>query len=558
MSGHSTPPAAYSYVRFSSKAQAGGDSFRRQTEKAEAYCKRRGWKLDASLNLYDLGVSAFRGKNALVGNLRLFLDELKRGTVRPGSALIVESIDRISRQGIDEGYDIIKGILKAGVLLVTLSPEREFGVEAVKSLSKGALEIQLILERAAEESERKSERVSHARAQERKRIREKQEIVTRRLPAWLEARGRKAQLIRGPAAAVRQVFKLAVSGYGIPTIVKKLTHNKVPPIGRNGHWTCSYVALLLRDRRVRGEYQPHRGKVKEGEVVTGYYPAVVSEDEWQQARAAIGERRRHSGRNGHSQRVNIFAGILKHARDGDNYMMTQRLSRMRGKTLRQFSVLVNAKADKGQARSYSMPYDVFENAILELLLEIDPHEILNGDRPADETATLAAELVGVEAELAEAAAFMEAHGFSATIGKRIAALEAKKANLAEKLAEARLLAAHPLSESWGEAQSLAEALATAPDPQDARLRLRSALRRIVESMWLLVVPRGRDRLAAVQMWFGKRQRDYLIFHRPASYHREAKTTVHSETFGVKPGDLDLRRRDQAARLERWLLETALP
>ena len=36
---------AYSYIRFSSPAQAAGDSLRRQTERAEAYCKRRG--LDA-------------------------------------------------------------------------------------------------------------------------------------------------------------------------------------------------------------------------------------------------------------------------------------------------------------------------------------------------------------------------------------------------------------------------------------------------------------------------------------------------------------------------------
>ena len=76
--------------------------------------------------------------------------------------LLVESFDRISRQGIDEGYDLIKGILKAGVRIVTLSPEREFDASATKSLSKGVLEIRLILERAAEESERKSDRVGAA------------------------------------------------------------------------------------------------------------------------------------------------------------------------------------------------------------------------------------------------------------------------------------------------------------------------------------------------------------------------------------------------------------
>src|SRR5262249_12827132 len=150
---------AYSYVRFSTPEQAQGDSLRRQTELAEDYCRRRGWTLDATLSLRDLGVSAFRGDNALNGNLRTFLDAIKRELVPPGSALIVESFDRIKRQGIDEGYELVKKIIKAGVRIVTLYPEREFDVSATKSLTKGALEIQLILERAAEESERKSVRL---------------------------------------------------------------------------------------------------------------------------------------------------------------------------------------------------------------------------------------------------------------------------------------------------------------------------------------------------------------------------------------------------------------
>ena len=40
--------------------------------------------------------------------------------------------------------------------------------------------------------------------------------------------------------------------------------------------------------------------------------------------------------------------------------------------------------------------------------------------------------------------------------------------------------------------------------KEARLRLRSALRRVVSEMWLLVVPRGhRNRLAAVQVYFAE-------------------------------------------------------
>src|SRR5215470_10547184 len=80
MPTHSTTPTAYSYIRFSTPEQAKGDSLRRQSDLAEAYCRRRGWTLDTSLTLRDLGVSAFRGDNALSGNLRTFLDAIRRGT----------------------------------------------------------------------------------------------------------------------------------------------------------------------------------------------------------------------------------------------------------------------------------------------------------------------------------------------------------------------------------------------------------------------------------------------------------------------------------------------
>src|SRR5947209_6172576 len=176
-------PTAYSYIRFSSSAQAEGDSLRRQTERAEDYCRRRGWRLDTSLTLRDLGESAFRGDNALTGNLGTFLTAVERGNVTPGSVLIVESFDRISRQGIDEGYEVVKRILKSDVRIVNLSPEREFDRDATKSLSRGALEIQLILERAAEESERKSDRIGRAWAEKRKGARAGGGM-TERVPGW--------------------------------------------------------------------------------------------------------------------------------------------------------------------------------------------------------------------------------------------------------------------------------------------------------------------------------------------------------------------------------------
>jgi hypothetical protein len=109
------------------------------------------------------------------------------------------------------------------------------------------------------------------------------------------------------------------------------------------------------------------------------------------------------------------------------------------------------------------------------------------------------------------------------------------------------------------------AVKNAADPEDARTRLRSALRRVVEEIRLLVVPRGTDRFAAVQVYFtGDGSRTYLIFYRPAHHgyggRREAKWWPLSLPPSLTAGTLDLRDpadvTDLAAALEAMPLPTA--
>src|SRR5262245_16530265 len=181
---------AFSYTRFSTKEQEGGDSLERQMRLTRAYCERNGLVLDDSLNLRDLGVSAFRGKNVSEGaKLGAFIEACRTGRVPRGSTLIVENVDRLSRQGIDEGYDLCKQILKLGIYLVTLTPERRFDIEATKSLTKGALELQIILERAHEESDRKSGFRASAWKAARQAAKEGKGPMLKMCPGWLEVVG---------------------------------------------------------------------------------------------------------------------------------------------------------------------------------------------------------------------------------------------------------------------------------------------------------------------------------------------------------------------------------
>src|SRR5262249_25242918 len=135
------------------------------------------------------------------------------------------------------------------------------------------------------------------------------------------------------------------------------------------------------------------------------------------------------------------------------------------------------------------------------------------------------------------------------------------AELTRQLTEARREAAHPLSEAWGEARTLLGALEAAADPEDARLRLRSALRRVVDGIWLLVVRRGRDALCGAQVWFKKDgRRDYLIFHRPPKGNNRVRREGfwQASSLPEAAGKLDLRQPEHVKQLEAFLLKVQLP
>jgi hypothetical protein len=381
------------------------------------------------------------------------------------------------------------------------------------------------------------------------------------LPFWLEEQGGKVVLIPERAAAVRRIFELSAAGYGEVLICQRLNTPKekggegVPAFGPSGRWNKAYVSRILRDRRAVGEYQPRRrrdGK-PDGEAVPNYYPAVVTEQEWEGCRGLAAQRKKKPGRLG--EYVNLFQGLLKDARTGGAYFATSRLN---GKRTAAHRVLMNNDGHEGKAPRVTFPADAFERAILALLREVDPSTVTGQEKGADEVLTLSAEHSRVDATIALLMADLDAHGDSPALYARLRAKEREKRALAEKLATARQKAAHPRSEAWGAAQTLIGALDAAPDQKDARLRLRSALRHIIDAIWLLVVPRGRDRLCAVQVFFGDDGcRSYLLYHKPTRANgrsrAEGGTWARSFKETSLPEDLDLRSREDASALEKVLL-----
>src|SRR5689334_10331983 len=91
-------PRVYSYLRFSTREQQLGDSYRRQNELRKLWLERNGYELDQTLCFEDVGVSSFRGKHAKDGELAVFLEMVQAGQIERGSILLLECLDRFSRE----------------------------------------------------------------------------------------------------------------------------------------------------------------------------------------------------------------------------------------------------------------------------------------------------------------------------------------------------------------------------------------------------------------------------------------------------------------------------
>ncbi len=153
-------PKAYSYIRMSTPEQMKGDSLRRQLAKTRRYAEDQ--HLDLIESFDDLGVSAFRGSNAELGALATFKKLVEDGDIEPGSYLIVESMDRLSRQRVMDAFLQLADIVRRGIHLVTLDDGQTYSEKTLDSepfklfIALGAMA------RAHEESRRKSGLLSDA------------------------------------------------------------------------------------------------------------------------------------------------------------------------------------------------------------------------------------------------------------------------------------------------------------------------------------------------------------------------------------------------------------
>ncbi|WP_444668456.1 recombinase family protein [Cereibacter changlensis] len=392
-------PKAYSYVRYSTALQAKGESYRRQTEASAKYAAEHGLELVEDLRL-DLGVSAFKGANLHTGALGQFVKECEAGVIPKGSFLIIESLDRMSREDAFDALDPFLRITKAGVTIVTLIDgaiyDRSEPYKLFVAIS--------VMIRANDESRSKSERGLDNWKKKRERAQTSGLKLSAQCPAWLKISEDRKTFIEIPerVAIVRRAFEVYNSGKGANLICKEFSSSGVATFGRGEQWSEQYIDKILKNRNVLGEFQPHKyvdGKrVPDGDVISDYFPAIIDEETFLKAQSNRRERRNHGGGRKGTGQTSIFTHLAVCGVCGGPMRYKDKGNRDKDKPSHVYLMCVNRVHGAG-CSSKSWRYGDFEKSFLTFVRAVDLRGLLHGAKSKSESRVLIEAIAASEEKL---------------------------------------------------------------------------------------------------------------------------------------------------------------
>lgn len=275
----------YSYLRFSDPKQASGSSVDRQAAYAQRWAAEHGMVLDERLSLRDEGLSAYHQRHVTQGALGAFLRAIDAGLIASGSVLIVEGLDRLSRAEPVLAQAQLAQIVNAGITVVTASDGREYNRAGLKAQPMDLVYSLLVMIRAHEESDTKSKRVKEA-------IRRKcmawqagtyrGAIRSGKDPKWVRWTGSGFDLVPDRAAAMRAAIALFLAGNGGYRVMRTLieqgfTADQLPTASGALYKALKRPDLVgVKTVSIDGEEY----------ALAGYYPPLISDEDYQQLQSA--------------------------------------------------------------------------------------------------------------------------------------------------------------------------------------------------------------------------------------------------------------------------------
>lgn len=404
---------AYRYIRFSTPRQENGDSARRQSDDVGAFCARQGWTIVEDIQ--DLGQSAWTGAHLSTGSLGRFAARVRQGEIEMPAVLVVEKLDRLSRQEPRKTLRWMEDLCAEGLTVATVDGGRIFNDASLRADLMGTFEILMRAQLAHQESQQKSERVLSAIGAKIEQARAGGRKITSKAPGWLTLNADRMGFTIDPqrAAIVIDIYEMAAAGQGARWIAKVLNERGVPAWGApkaDGTprtWEISSVRLILAQPSVEGDYVPGFSNTSDAKRtkfegrISGYYPRIVDADLVARARAQVDGRKTGARRTGgtggrHTAGVaNLFAGLIRCGACGQRMHL-----RSNGEKLpKRYLQCHHAARSRGCGQREMFAYDPLEAAALDQILHLALDD--RNFARVDETGPLAVALADVEKQIAD-------------------------------------------------------------------------------------------------------------------------------------------------------------
>lgn len=366
------------YARFSTTEQSKGYSLERQTKLAIEFAAKHDWIVEKTIT--DQGRSAFHGANRLEGSaLSDFELEAKKG-LHAGKVLVVENIDRLSRQGAKAAAQLVWALNGYGVDVATFHDSQIYGAGNGDMMELFGLIVKAQL--AYEESEKKSQRT---KASWKNRF-EAMEAGTQKRPIphtpnWIDRIEGGFVLNRHRTAVLNEIYDLYIDGVGIHSIVTILNGRGEPDWSglakkkTQGGWFYSIIHRLLHKRSVLGEYVKGDGTL----VAADFYPQAITTEKFNRAQAALAMRKSNAKPAANRQH-SILTCLVFCGECGGGAHFEQRVGRQLSYTrtngeLRTYWVKEKrslrcdrARRNHACSNDAKLSYDVVETTILDELL----------------------------------------------------------------------------------------------------------------------------------------------------------------------------------------------
>lgn len=277
---------AISYQRISSAKQIDGTGIDRQDKAAKRWAADNGYTLLTG-DWVDSGLSGWTGENRTVGALGRIIDGLRSGHIPPGTVLLIEQWDRLSREHRKKATRLIEDLLDDGLSIVTLNDGQVWSASEYDDDISLPIRLMLSLEQAHKFSENLSRRITAAWVSNTEKVKAGTRLRSKAIPRWLKLIGSlddgHFEVIPEVAATVTEVFSRFAEGEPSNAIANDLRNREVPLIsGRHSQWRSGNIRRIVSSKAPYGILELGKGRKNErvltGEVVHDYFPRIVDEE----------------------------------------------------------------------------------------------------------------------------------------------------------------------------------------------------------------------------------------------------------------------------------------